>query len=88
MKLQNLNIGTKAVALTTLVVGVIFSNAAVAVTADKFTCSKQSGTNLVDFKANLVESCDLTKPFSTSLSRLLNEETYLFCCHKKTTAEK
>ena len=46
-------------------------------------CEKLSGHNLVEFKAALVENCDLNKPFSSSLSRVLNEDTYFYCCQIK-----
>lgn len=54
-----------------------------AVQTDDFRCAKLLSTPLTDFKAALLENCDLNKPFSTSLSRLLNEDTYFYCCHKK-----
>ena len=54
-----------------------------ALAIDDIRCEKMTGHSLSDFKMKLFESCDLTKPYSTSLSRLLNEETYLFCCQKK-----
>ncbi len=50
---------------------------------EDFRCAKLLSTPLADFKATLVENCDLNKPFSTSLSRLLNEDTFFYCCHKK-----
>lgn len=43
-------------------------------------CEKLNGHNLSEFKSKLVENCDLTKPFSSSLSRILNEDTYFYCC--------
>lgn len=43
-------------------------------------CEKLNGHNLSEFKTKLVESCDLSKPFSSSLSRILNEDTYFYCC--------
>lgn len=52
-------------------------------TAEDIRCQKLTGTNIGDFKASLVENCDLSKPFSTSLSRLLNEDTYFYCCQKR-----
>lgn len=53
------------------------------VTLDDMRCGKHMGKSLAEFTEELVENCDLNKPFSTSLSRLINEETYLYCCHKK-----
>ena len=49
-------------------------------TAD-IRCEKMNGTTLAGFKEKLVETCDLSKPFSTTLSKLLNDETYMFCCN-------
>lgn len=46
-------------------------------------CEKLTATSLPDFKASLVENCNLNKPFSTSLSKVLNDEIYFYCCHKK-----
>ncbi len=46
-------------------------------------CEKLIATPLADFKSALVENCDLKKPFSSSLSRVLNDEVYFYCCHKK-----
>lgn len=44
-------------------------------------CEKLTGHTLSDFKKKLVETCDLNKPFSSSLNRILNDDTYLYCCH-------
>lgn len=44
-------------------------------------CEKMNGTTLADFKEKLVETCDLSKPFSTTLTKLLNDETYMYCCN-------
>lgn len=46
-------------------------------------CEKLVGTSLTDFKAALVDNCNLDKPFSSSLSKVLNDEVYFYCCHKK-----
>ncbi len=43
-------------------------------------CEKITGHSLVEFKTKLVENCDLNKPFSSSLSRVLNDDTYFYCC--------
>lgn len=51
--------------------------------ASDVRCEKIIGSSLADFKVKLVENCDLNKPFSSSLSRLLNEETYFYCCQLK-----
>lgn len=53
------------------------------VTTDDFRCEKMTGLSLVEFKVKLVENCDLNKPFSSSLSSVLNESTYFYCCQKK-----
>lgn len=50
---------------------------------DDVRCERVIGVNLAEFKSKLVENCNLSKPFSTSLSRLLNDDTYLYCCHKR-----
>lgn len=51
--------------------------------ASDVRCEKLIGVGLVDFKSKLVENCDLNKPFSSSMSKLLNEETYFYCCQLK-----
>jgi hypothetical protein len=48
-----------------------------------FRCEKLTAVPLADMKAALVENCNLNKPFSTSLSRMLSDEVYFYCCHKK-----
>lgn len=53
------------------------------VVAEDFRCEKITGLSLTDFKTKLVENCDLNKPFSSSLSSVLNESTYFYCCQKK-----
>lgn len=53
------------------------------VTADQMRCEKRVLSSLIEFKAALVENCNLNKPFSSSLSRVLNDEVYFYCCHKK-----
>lgn len=53
------------------------------VNADEMRCEKLTATPLSDFKASLVENCNLNKPFSSSLSKTLNDEVYFYCCHKK-----
>ena len=57
------------------------------VEAKDIRCEKHTGTGLADFKDALVENCNLNKPFSTSLSRMLNDEVYFYCCHKKTASQ-
>lgn len=52
-------------------------------TTPEMRCEKLTATSLTDFKASLVENCNLNKPFSTSLSKILNDEIYFYCCHKK-----
>jgi len=49
----------------------------------KFRCEKVHGVKLAEFKEKLVSSCDLDKPFSTSLSEVVADQTYLYCCHTK-----
>ena len=51
--------------------------------ADDIRCEKVIATSLADFKASLVEHCNLNKPFSSSLSKVLSDEVYFYCCHKK-----
>lgn len=53
------------------------------VSADDFTCGKVQGVSLAEFKMKLVDSCDLNKPFSSSLSTVVNDNTYFYCCQKK-----
>ncbi|MBX7232235.1 MAG: hypothetical protein K1X29_09140 [Bdellovibrionales bacterium] len=53
------------------------------VSKDDMRCSKVRGKNLAEVKEELVDMCNLNKPFSMSLSQILNDETYLYCCHKK-----
>lgn len=76
--------------LTTLGVLIFCMTAAAApiakstpVKSEDFRCEKMLSTALVDFKSALIENCDLNRPFSSSLSRVLNEDTFLYCCHKK-----
>ena len=52
-------------------------------TTPEMRCEKLTATSLTDFKASLVDNCNLNKPFSTSLSKVLNDEIYFYCCHKK-----
>ena len=52
-------------------------------TGDKFRCEKVHGLKLAEFKEKLVTSCNLEKPFSTSLSEVVADQTYLYCCHTK-----
>lgn len=61
---------------------VIFSTTVFAA-SDDMRCEKMTATSLTDFKAALTENCNLNKPFSSSLSRVLNDEVYFYCCHKK-----
>ena len=51
--------------------------------ASSFRCEKVKSVTLAEFKAKLVENCDLNKPFSSSLSAVVADETYLYCCHTK-----
>jgi hypothetical protein len=47
-----------------------------------FRCEKFNGS-LSDLKLKLIEICNLDKPFTSSMTRLLgSEEVYVFCCHK------
>jgi hypothetical protein len=46
-------------------------------------CETTSGINLADFKAKLVENCDLNKPFSSSMTKLLNDMSFFYCCQIK-----
>lgn len=51
--------------------------------ADDIRCEKIVAGKLADFKNSLVENCNLNKPFSSNISRILNDETYFYCCHKR-----
>jgi hypothetical protein len=53
------------------------------VEAKDVRCEKMNAVSLVDFKEVLVENCNLNKPYSTSFSKMLNDEVYFYCCHKK-----
>lgn len=47
-----------------------------------FRCEKFGGS-LSELKMKMIETCDLERPFSTSMTRVVvGEETYMFCCHK------
>ncbi len=46
-------------------------------------CEKLTGATLTDFKKDLVENCDLSKPFSSSVSQIKDDEVYFYCCHKR-----
>ncbi len=69
--------------ITALLFGALGAMAQKEVTKEDVRCSKIKGQTLAEVKAELVDLCDLNKPFSMSLSQLLNDETYLYCCHKK-----
>ena len=47
---------------------------------EDFRCEKLLGHTLAEFKQKLVDNCDLNKPFSSSMAKLLNEESYMYCC--------
>ena len=51
--------------------------------ADNMRCAKIMGRTLAEFKEELIGNCNVEKPFSTSLSTVLNGDTYFYCCHKK-----
>ncbi len=53
------------------------------VKSENFRCEKMTGTNIAEFKSTLLENCNLNMPFSSSMSKILNDETYFYCCHKK-----
>ena len=46
-----------------------------------FRCEKLGGT-LTELKQKMLSNCDLNRPFSSSLSRAMGEDFYLYCCHK------
>ncbi len=47
-----------------------------------FKCEKFNGS-LGDLKLKMIETCDLDRSFSSSLTRAVaGEDIYLFCCHK------
>jgi hypothetical protein len=50
---------------------------------DDIRCEKLSGMKLTEFKEKLVENCNLNKPFSTSMTRVINEDIYLYCCQTR-----
>lgn len=50
---------------------------------DDIRCERASSITLAEFKTKLVENCNLNKPFSTSASRLIDVDTYFYCCHKR-----
>lgn len=50
--------------------------------ADTFQCETFREKQLSILKQKLTENCNLNKPFSTSLSVSMGENTYLYCCHK------
>lgn len=52
-------------------------------TSEDMRCEKLNGYSLSEFKNKLVENCDLNKPFTSSLSNILNSETYFYCCQIK-----
>ncbi len=48
---------------------------------NSFHCEKFTG-GLGDLKLKLIESCNLEKPFTSSITKSLGgEELYLVCCH-------
>jgi hypothetical protein len=51
--------------------------------AENFRCEKFRDGGVSELKLKLIENCDLSKPFSNSMSLFAGEETYLYCCHKK-----
>ncbi len=53
------------------------------VSIDSVRCEKVRGKDLGEFKEILVQNCNLNKPYSASLSQLLNEQTYFYCCQIK-----
>lgn len=69
--------------MTTTVFAQKGATAPAPVSADDFTCGKVQGVTLAEFKAKLVDSCDLNKPFSSSLSTVVADNTFFFCCQKK-----
>lgn len=50
---------------------------------DDIRCEKATGITLGEFKAKLVSNCDLNKPYSANLSKVLSDEIYFYCCQKK-----
>ena len=50
---------------------------------ENFRCEKMMGTSITQFKSTLLENCNLNMPFSSSVSKILSDETYFYCCHKK-----
>jgi hypothetical protein len=53
---------------------------AIAPSVEDIRCEKLSGHSLSEFKTKLVENCNLNKPYSASMNKLLNDESYFYCC--------
>lgn len=56
------------------------------VSPDNFRCEKFKEGGISELKLKMLENCDLNRPFSNSLSLFAGDETFLYCCHKKSTA--
>jgi len=52
-------------------------------TVDNFRCEKFREGGLTALKNKMLENCDLSRPYTSSLTVFAAEETYLYCCHKK-----
>ena len=50
---------------------------------DDFRCEKFQEKSLAALKLKMVENCDLNKPFSSSMSLFMSNESYMYCCHAK-----
>jgi hypothetical protein len=48
-----------------------------------FRCETMRGHTLKSFKEKMLENCDLNKPFSASMTAIVQDETYLYCCHTR-----
>lgn len=47
-----------------------------------FKCEKFTGS-LGDLKLKMIETCDLDRNFSSSMTRVVaGDDIYMFCCHK------
>ncbi len=47
-----------------------------------FVCERLRGHSLADFKAKMLETCDVERPFSFSEGDAL-DKTITYCCHRR-----
>lgn len=53
------------------------------VNGDNFRCEQFPADGLSELKERLLSKCNLEKPFSSSYTKFLDGNYYMFCCHKK-----